>query len=176
MWACIGGKYGERTIGTLLRAGLGRGGVDEAFKGVLEVDGKELSIEWHVAEMAGYRSVAETTKMPASFARPPITKANSGGGVNVSPELSPDGSRIMFFSTGRFRSSSASSPTAASPGAGGRRGTSPAAISQPVTSVGATARINLLGFAVAEIDYVRPLNRPQARLGLAGQFAARLLT
>jgi hypothetical protein len=27
-------------------------------------------------------------------------------------------------------------------------------------SVGAAARINLLGFAVAEIDYVRPLDRP----------------
>ncbi len=31
---------------------------------------------------------------------------------------------------------------------------------RPVSSVGATARINLLGFAVAEIDYVRPLDRP----------------
>jgi hypothetical protein len=31
---------------------------------------------------------------------------------------------------------------------------------KPVSSVGATARINLLGFAVAEIDYVRPLDRP----------------
>jgi outer membrane protein assembly factor BamA len=31
---------------------------------------------------------------------------------------------------------------------------------QPVVSVGAAARINLLGFAVAEINYVRPLDRP----------------
>jgi hypothetical protein len=31
---------------------------------------------------------------------------------------------------------------------------------QLVRSVGALARINLLGFAVAEIDYVRPLDRP----------------
>ena len=31
---------------------------------------------------------------------------------------------------------------------------------QAVRSVGAAARINLLGFAVAEIDYVRPLDRP----------------
>ena len=29
-----------------------------------------------------------------------------------------------------------------------------------VRSVGALARINLLGFAIAEIDYVRPLDRP----------------
>jgi hypothetical protein len=31
---------------------------------------------------------------------------------------------------------------------------------KPVTSVGAAARINVFGFAVAEIDYVRPLDRP----------------
>jgi outer membrane protein assembly factor BamA len=31
---------------------------------------------------------------------------------------------------------------------------------EPVVSVGAAARINVLGFAVAEIDYVRPLDRP----------------
>jgi hypothetical protein len=31
---------------------------------------------------------------------------------------------------------------------------------RPVTSVGATMRINVLGFAVAEINYVRPLDRP----------------
>jgi outer membrane protein assembly factor BamA len=31
---------------------------------------------------------------------------------------------------------------------------------EPVVSVGAAMRINVLGFAVAEIDYVRPLDRP----------------
>jgi outer membrane protein assembly factor BamA len=31
---------------------------------------------------------------------------------------------------------------------------------KPVTSAGGAVRINLLGFAVAEIDYVRPLDRP----------------
>jgi hypothetical protein len=31
---------------------------------------------------------------------------------------------------------------------------------KPVSSVGAVMRINLLGFAVAEIDYVRPFDRP----------------
>ncbi len=31
---------------------------------------------------------------------------------------------------------------------------------QPVFSAGVAARINLFGYAVAEIDYVRPLDRP----------------
>jgi hypothetical protein len=31
---------------------------------------------------------------------------------------------------------------------------------EPVASVGAAMRVNLFGFAVGEIDYVRPLDRP----------------
>ena len=37
--------------------------------------------------------------MPADFARAVVVKErNRGGRLNVSPELSPDGSRVMFFS------------------------------------------------------------------------------
>jgi hypothetical protein len=42
---------------------------------------------------------------------------------------------------------------------------------EPVVSVGAAARINLFGFAVAEIDYVRPLDRPGR--GWLWQFSLR---
>jgi hypothetical protein len=31
---------------------------------------------------------------------------------------------------------------------------------EPVSSVGLAWRVNLMGFAVAEIDWVRPLDRP----------------
>ena len=98
LWAFIGGKYGDRAIGDLLRAAIGRGGYDGAFHQILGVDLKALSTEWHDAEIAAYRPVAETTRMPAAFARPVITRQHSGGEMNVSPEISPDGSRIMFFS------------------------------------------------------------------------------
>ena len=98
LWAFIGGKYGDRAIGDLLRASIGRGGYDAAFQQILGVDSKQLSTEWHAAEIAAYRPIAEATKMPAGFARPLITKQHSGGEMNVSPELSPDGSRLMFFS------------------------------------------------------------------------------
>jgi outer membrane protein assembly factor BamA len=42
---------------------------------------------------------------------------------------------------------------------------------EPVASVGAAARINLFGFAIAEIDYVRPLDRPGR--GWLWQFSLR---
>ncbi len=98
LWAFIGGKYGDRAVGSLLRAGTVARGYDEAFKSVLGVDAKELSKLWHEAEFAAYRPIAEVTKMPGAIARPVITKHSGSGELNVSPELSPDGSKIMYFS------------------------------------------------------------------------------
>jgi Tol biopolymer transport system component len=97
LWAFIGGKYGDRAVGSLLRAGAVARGYDEAFKSILGVDAKELSTLWHEAEFAAFRPIAEVTKMPGMIARPVIHKTG-GGEINVSPELSPDGSRVMFFS------------------------------------------------------------------------------
>ena len=36
--------------------------------------------------------------MPASFARPLISAQETRGDLNIGPELSPDGSRIIYFS------------------------------------------------------------------------------
>ena len=70
LWAYIGGKYGDRAVGTLLRASIGRGGVESAFEQILGVDEKTLTKEWHEAVIANYRPIAEATMMPAAFARP----------------------------------------------------------------------------------------------------------
>jgi Tol biopolymer transport system component len=98
LWAYIGGKYGDRVVGQMLRAGAGhRAGYQDAIKGVLGVDTKTLSKEWHAAEFQAYRAIAEVTRTPADSARA-IIHTNRRGTLNVSPELSPDGSRLMFFS------------------------------------------------------------------------------
>ena len=97
LWAFIGGKYGDRAVGSLLRAGAAARGYEEAFKAVLGVDSQELTTLWHDAEFAAYRPIAEVTKLAGAVARPVIHK-DGGGDINVSPELSPDGSRVMFFS------------------------------------------------------------------------------
>ena len=46
-------------------ARLARGGYEVAFEGVLQVETKELSKEWHDAVFQAYRPIAEATKMPA---------------------------------------------------------------------------------------------------------------
>ena len=100
VWAYIGGKYGDKVIGDLLQAaGTGRNSdYRSAFKKVLGVDTKTLSSDWHAAEFDAYRAVAEVTRMPIDIARPIIQNQPDGGELNVSPELSPDGSKLMFFS------------------------------------------------------------------------------
>jgi Tol biopolymer transport system component len=100
LWAYIGGRYGDRVAGSLLRQAVGREGFNGAFQRVLGLKAKDLSAEWRDATVAAYRPVAEATKMPSAFARPLIVDpSKTGGGINVSPELSPDGSRIAFFSS-----------------------------------------------------------------------------
>src|SRR4051812_3358837 len=100
LWAYIGGKYGDRAASSLLRAAVGRDGYEGAFQRVLGVKTKDLSAQWRDATVAAYRPVAETTKMPAAIAHPLIVDpSKEGGGINVSPELSPDGSKIVFFSS-----------------------------------------------------------------------------
>ncbi|MEO6236984.1 MAG: BamA/TamA family outer membrane protein [Vicinamibacterales bacterium] len=99
LWAYIGGKYGDRVIGGMLRSGAGRDGYKAAFERQLGITSKDLSQQWHDATLAAYRPIAETTKMASAFARPLIVDASHKGGLNVSPELSPDGSKIVFFSS-----------------------------------------------------------------------------
>ncbi|HET7694948.1 MAG TPA: BamA/TamA family outer membrane protein [Vicinamibacterales bacterium] len=97
-WAFIGGRYGDRAIGSMLRSGAGSDGYKGAFTRVLGLSEKEVSQQWHDATMAAYRPVAEATKLVSASARPLITEKPNRGGLNVSPELSPDGSRVAFFS------------------------------------------------------------------------------
>jgi Tol biopolymer transport system component len=99
LWAFIGGRYGDRTVGNLLRAAVGRDGYKGAFERVLGVSSKDLSQQWHDATVAAYRPVAETTRMASQFARPLIVDEDQKGELSTSPELSPDGSKVVFFSS-----------------------------------------------------------------------------
>src|SRR5688572_10037615 len=99
LWAFVAGKYGDKAVGSLLRAGAVAQGYQEAFQAVLGVDTKELTKLWHEAEFAAYRPVAETTTLAGRIARGVIVnQTDKGPKLNASPELSPDGSRFMFFS------------------------------------------------------------------------------
>jgi len=100
LFAFIGGRYGDQAAARLLTAAMGRDGVRGAFRMVLGVSYQELSQQWRDASVAAFKPIADVTKMPADFARPMIVDhSRNGGGLNVSPELSPDGKMVAFFST-----------------------------------------------------------------------------
>jgi Tol biopolymer transport system component len=98
LWAYIAGKYGDGAIGNMLRAGASRDATyATAIKEVLGIDTKELTRDWHNAEFEAFKPIAEATKMPAEFARVLIAKGKSGGDLNIGPKLSPDGSKVVYF-------------------------------------------------------------------------------
>jgi Tol biopolymer transport system component len=97
LWAYIAGKYGDAAVGNMLRAGAGRdAGYAAAIKSVLRIDTKQLSNDWHSAEFDAFKPIAESTKMPGQFARL-LTKGKAGE-MNVGPVVSPDGSKVIYFS------------------------------------------------------------------------------
>ena len=97
-WAYVAGRFGDEVIGDMLRAAAAtRGGYRTAIEGVLAVGVDELSKDWQNAIVRAYQPVAESTVMPASVGRPVVERKRDRE-LNVSPELSPDGNRVMFFS------------------------------------------------------------------------------
>jgi Tol biopolymer transport system component len=98
LWAFIGGRYGDEVVGDVLRASLGGGGYRDGFAQILGLTTEELSKQWHDALFEAYRPVAQMTQMPADAARPLITRERRGGEINVGPEISPDGTKLLFFS------------------------------------------------------------------------------
>jgi Tol biopolymer transport system component len=97
-WAYVGGRFGDRVVGDMLRAGAGQnGGARVAIEGILGIKEEELSKAWHDAIFNEYKPLAESTRMPGDIARQVIQKRRPEE-INVSPEISPDGTRVMFFS------------------------------------------------------------------------------
>lgn len=97
-WAYVAGRWGDRIVRELLLAASDpRAGAD-AIPRVLGVDTKTLSDDWHRAIVRDYSPVLEATTPVERLAKPLITAERHGGELNLAPELSPDGSRLVFLS------------------------------------------------------------------------------
>jgi hypothetical protein len=104
-WAYVGSRWGDRAVKDLLVESI-RGGLPEGFAQVLGMDDQAFSAEWHEALGKIYAPALEATQPATAFARPLIARKAAdgdrgqatGGRLNVSPSLSPDGSRIVFLS------------------------------------------------------------------------------
>ncbi len=97
--AFIGGKYGDEKIGELLRSAATTRSIKQSIDSVLSISQDSLSKEWHAALHAQYDSLAKVTKRPGDYGKELITGKNEEGSLNVSPSLSPNGKKLVFFSS-----------------------------------------------------------------------------
>ena len=103
LWAYVGGRYGDHTVGQMLRVAALTGDVDAAVKRVLGVTTKQLSSDWQAAIRAAYEPVlASTTSGVGETGRLVIKGTELGGDLNVGPAISPDGKWIAFLSARSF--------------------------------------------------------------------------
>jgi Tol biopolymer transport system component len=96
-WAFIGGRYGDRAVGQMLRAA-SRGGAKAAIAAVAHESEDALSEQWKSAMIDAERPILEATTPADEEGRLLISPKKHGGPYNVSPAISPDGKRLMFFS------------------------------------------------------------------------------
>lgn len=98
-WAYVAGRYGDATVGTLLKLAKATGDADKAIKEALGIETKELMKEWHEALRAAYAPSLQHTEKATTYGKLLVGNPKKlGDEMNVSPALSPDGSRFAFLS------------------------------------------------------------------------------
>ncbi len=98
-WAYVGGRFGDGVIGPLLVAAAGKDGVDAAFEKILGLKTKELSEAWLGALREAYARPPEGARPAGEVGRVLVGTRGFGGDVNVGPALSPDGRRLLLYSS-----------------------------------------------------------------------------
>jgi WD40 repeat protein len=97
LWAYVGGKWGDQTVGQVLKAAR-RGDLRYAFQQVLHRAPDSLVRDWQQATKEAYAPLKDLTQPPAAYGRGVIL-ATKDAGYNVAPVLSPDGTKLMFLSS-----------------------------------------------------------------------------
>ncbi len=97
LWAYIGGTYGDETIVDLFRAAL-RMGWEPAIEEVLQITSDSLSMNWKRSVQAEYLPLMQGKKDPGESGALLLAPSTGAGNQNISPSVSPDGSKVAFLS------------------------------------------------------------------------------
>jgi Tol biopolymer transport system component len=98
LWAYIGGRWGDLTIGRMLKEAGRMGDYERVMERVLGISVKQLSKDWHEALKKDYLPLVASTKDPKDFG-PLVEQGSEEVGYNVTPAVSPDGQKFVFFSS-----------------------------------------------------------------------------
>lgn len=96
LWAYIGGKWGDAAVGQVYRTSLQKGW-NASLKQHLGMSQDSLSKEWLAAIRATYLPMMQGRAKPSQAGQIVLGQNRSSGDMNVSPTLSPDGSRVAFL-------------------------------------------------------------------------------
>lgn len=97
LMAYIGGNWGDQTLGILYRQA-GYNGLDKAIQEVLGISAKELSASWAEALRSTYGPQMNARTPPSETGQQVLSRETTGGRMNFSPAISPDGRYVAFFS------------------------------------------------------------------------------
>ncbi|HST63272.1 MAG TPA: BamA/TamA family outer membrane protein [Longimicrobium sp.] len=104
-WAYVGGRWGDASIGQILKQ-VGQGvPYPDAFQRILNVPLEEIVDEWGTSIRRTYLPLLGERREPREIAQPLFlarTETNDdapGGRYNLAPVLSPDGTRFAFLSS-----------------------------------------------------------------------------
>ncbi|MFC2165691.1 basic secretory protein-like protein [Acidobacteriota bacterium] len=96
-WAYVTGKYGDQAIGRIMR-GIGRvGDYRVAVEKALGISMDDLSQEWHESMQEKYEQIAQKTTLRDEQSDL-LIEASEKNMYNISPAISPDGKKVIFFS------------------------------------------------------------------------------
>jgi WD40 repeat protein len=99
LWAFIGGRWGDEVIPRIYRDALRSGDIDVALKNSTGLKAREVSAEWQAAIHAQDDPVLKANDRVGTFGTSLTGSDTSKLAMNVSPSLSPDGKRIIYFSS-----------------------------------------------------------------------------
>jgi Tol biopolymer transport system component len=98
LWAYVAGRWGDEAVGRAYDEALRSGSAVAALEAVTGLTQAELSTDWHAAIRAQYAAVLADGRPASAFGRLVSRPSSDERSISVSPALSPDGRRIVYFS------------------------------------------------------------------------------
>jgi Tol biopolymer transport system component len=103
LWSYIAERWGDEAVGAILKATLA-GGVEPAFRRTIGLTLQQLSDQWRDAVQKRYLPEIGARARARAVADELLTEKRSDGRLHLAPALSPDGSRVAYFSEKDFYS------------------------------------------------------------------------
>jgi Tol biopolymer transport system component len=101
LWSYIGERWGDEAVGAILKATLA-GGIEGAFRRTIGLTLDQLSSQWRDAVQKKYLPEIGARAKARAVAAELLTEKRSEGTLHLAPALSPDGSRVAYFSEKDF--------------------------------------------------------------------------